>query len=271
MAISKRSLERIASIAVPARLRSRILYYHSVHPTAPLAVRPQAFAAQLSWLRENGRRVVLFREAAAACHAGSLDTTTVAITFDDGYGDNARYALPALAAEGFSATFFVISGFVGRSTSDCGAEAHLYGGRSMMTSDQLRGLVAAGMEIGSHTRSHVHVRRLIERDPGAALEELRGSREDLESITGAAVESFAYPNGQKGVFSPATQMMLATSGYRWAATTMWGALSATCDPLQLPRIEIRHDDSTAVFGAKLRGRYDFLTPYCHLVDRSRRW
>lgn len=43
---------------------------------------------------------------------GSLPARAVAITFDDGYADNAELALPILKRQGLTATFFVATGFL---------------------------------------------------------------------------------------------------------------------------------------------------------------
>ena len=90
-------------------------------------------------------------------------------------------------------------------------------------------------------------------------------------MTGHEIVSFAYPNGQKGVFDSSTRGLLAEAGYRYAATTMWGYVNPACDPLAIPRIEIRVDDTFETFCAKMTGRYDFIR-YVHLLrDGSRRW
>ena len=62
--------------------------------------------------------VVPLGEAAARLQAGSgngsraLPRGALAITFDDGYADNAEVALPILARRGLPATFFVATGFL---------------------------------------------------------------------------------------------------------------------------------------------------------------
>lgn len=271
----KDTLRRSAESALVAlwlpRPLPRILYYHSIHPEGVLSHRPSAFRDQLMWLRENGYRPFTLAEAGALLREGRLPKKAVVITFDDGYEDNATVALPILAREGIHATFFVVSGLVGDSPRRSREGHKLYAGLRMMDRGQLRELAEAGMEVGSHTRSHVHVRYTLERSRDEALKELSGSREDLEQIIGKTVESFAYPNGQKGAFSTATGEILAAAGYRYAVTTMWGGLTPSSDPLQLPRVEVRHTDTLETFARKMEGRYDFMAPYCRLVNRSNRW
>jgi len=87
-----------------------VLLYHRVANLASdlqeVAVRKAHFAAHLNVVRDVAR-VVPLRDI------GKLDEPHVAITFDDGYRDNAQVAAPMLKAAGIPATFFVVSGFVG--------------------------------------------------------------------------------------------------------------------------------------------------------------
>ncbi len=268
---SRRSADRALAYLWPPREQARILYYHSVHPYGELSHRPKAFTDQLRWLNDNGFHSLTLSGAGALLAGERLPKNTVVITFDDGYEDNLKFALPILTREGFQATFFVISALLGAGATDFANGYKLYPGLRMMTRDHLRELVGAGMEVGSHTRNHVHVRKTIKRSTSAMFEELRGSREDLEAILGKTVQVFAYPNGQKGVFSRTTREALAQAGYRYAVTTMWGGLTPGQDLLQLPRIEIRNTDSLADFARKMQGQYDFMSLYCRMATRSKRW
>ena len=78
---------------------------------------------------------------------------------------------------------------------------------NVLTWDDVRALVAAGMEVGSHTCSH----RVLSHLPEAGLaSELRGSKSLLEKRLGAKVVSLAYPAG--GV-RPHVRRAVAAAGY----------------------------------------------------------
>jgi len=103
----------------------------------------------------------------------------------------------------------------------------------MMTSAQVRALYAAGMEIGAHTVSHPILRSLT---PDNAAAELRDSRARLESLTGARVRYFAYPNGRPGSDYDEQHVALAREcGFEAAFSTRRGACSRASDLWQLPR------------------------------------
>lgn len=88
-----------------------ILLYHRVarlsYDPQELAVTPQNFRAQLRYLKEN------FTMCRLEDSWVELRKPAVVITFDDGYGDNAREALPILEELEVPATFFVSTETVG--------------------------------------------------------------------------------------------------------------------------------------------------------------
>ncbi len=96
--------------------RPIVLMYHRVEtlPCDPwqLAVAPERFALQIEILGRS-RRIVPMSWLAAELKAGRLPRRTAAVTFDDGYGDVHRNALPILQRAGCPATVFVMSGAIG--------------------------------------------------------------------------------------------------------------------------------------------------------------
>jgi len=104
--------------------------------------------------------------------------------------------------------------------------------RLMMTSNQVRQLHAAGMEIGGHTVHHPILAKL----PAAqARAEIAAGKQELEAIIDAPVRLFAYPNGKPGEDYLAEHVGIVRElGFEGAVSTAWGASRAP-DPFQLPR------------------------------------
>lgn len=106
-------LAAVASAVLPAPM---ILLYHRVtHLSVDaqlLAVTPENFAAQLNHLAHNFR-VVTLRALLDEVRRGEYRPDTVALTFDDGYLDVLREAVPLLEKYRMPATVFVTSGSVG--------------------------------------------------------------------------------------------------------------------------------------------------------------
>jgi peptidoglycan/xylan/chitin deacetylase (PgdA/CDA1 family) len=71
---------------------------------------------------------------------------------DDGYLSNLNHALPVLKHFGFSATCYAVSGLLGQHNQ--WDEALGIVKASLMSPQDLKTWVDAGMEIGSHTRHH---------------------------------------------------------------------------------------------------------------------
>ena len=83
--------------------------------------------------------------------------------------------------------------------------------RLIMTWDQIRVLMRAGMDIESHGRRHRVLQTL---DDGALEDELAGSRRDLEAQLGRPVRAIAYPVGRRIHGEPRLRDALAAAGYQ---------------------------------------------------------
>jgi peptidoglycan/xylan/chitin deacetylase (PgdA/CDA1 family) len=81
----------------------------------------------------------------------------------------------------------------------------------IMSWDQIRGLVGAGMDVESHGRRH----RVLQTLDAATLEdELTGSREDLEAQLGRPVRVIAYPVGRRINGEQHIRDALTAAGYQ---------------------------------------------------------
>lgn len=93
-----------------------ILIFHRVLPAQdplfPGEVDRARFGRICSWLRE-WFNVLPLEGAYERLVEGALPARALAITFDDGYRDNAEIAMPVLQSHGLTATFFVATGYLG--------------------------------------------------------------------------------------------------------------------------------------------------------------
>jgi peptidoglycan/xylan/chitin deacetylase (PgdA/CDA1 family) len=118
----------------------------------------------------------------------------------------------------------------------------------MMRSDQVLDLHRNGMAIGAHTVTHPILARL---DPSEARSEIQAGRDRLESVVGAPVKLFAYPNGKPGQdYGPAHVAMVRDLGFAAALSTRRAAADARSDLYQLPRFT-PWGDSALRFGIGL--------------------
>ncbi|MFG6466423.1 polysaccharide deacetylase family protein [Roseateles sp. BYS87W] len=119
----------------------------------------------------------------------------------------------------------------------------------MMSSDDVRRLHAAGMQVGAHTVTHPILATL---DARGAADEIERSRDVLQSLLGAPVRLFAYPNGKPGTdFLPDVHPALVRElGFAAAVTTRWAAARRGDDVFQIPRFT-PWDRSPAKFALRL--------------------
>jgi peptidoglycan/xylan/chitin deacetylase (PgdA/CDA1 family) len=119
----------------------------------------------------------------------------------------------------------------------------------MMSSEQVRALHSAGMQIGGHTGSHPILASLSANE---AADEIARGKTRLEQIIGERVTMFAYPNGKPGEdYLPARDPGLVKEiGFESAVSTAWGAARRGDDLFQLPRFT-PWDRSYKVFGLRM--------------------
>lgn len=122
----------------------------------------------------------------------------------------------------------------------------------MMSEEQVRQLIALGMEVGAHSVSHPILTRV---DDKTARREIEESKHRLEAITGERVTSFAYPNGRpRQDYDRAHIEMVRTAGFTAAVSTAWGCARTGADLWQLPRIS-PWDNTALRYGLRLLRTY----------------
>jgi peptidoglycan/xylan/chitin deacetylase (PgdA/CDA1 family) len=229
-----------AHLPIPRPAAAQILGYHRIDDGEDsLCVSPAAFARQMAMLDEGREHCVPLRldDLLDRAGGGGAPAWSVVVTFDDGWADNRSHALDVLVEHRIPAIVYLPSQFVGRP--------------GYLARSQVREMLAAGIAIGSHTRTHPDLRAC---DPAELAAEVRGSKEDLEDSFGREITSFAYPTGH---LNPSVREAVAVAGYRSAVSTRRGWAQAGSDPLCLPRNFVE-DFDVRTFGAALRGGLNVL-------------
>jgi peptidoglycan/xylan/chitin deacetylase (PgdA/CDA1 family) len=217
-----------------------ILMYHAVADVSydpnMVSVSPLRFAAQLSWLARRGLRGVAVGTLVAALRAGRA-RGLVGLTFDDGYASVLENALPELVRREFTATVFVVSDRLG-GTNDWDAGTPW----PLLSAAQVRELAAAGLEIGSHSATHV---RLAGAGAERLAAEIRGSRERLSQAADAEIRGFAYPYGDMDV---TVRRAVRDAHYEYACAVR--APRAALGLMALPRVYVGQRDGPGRLTAK---------------------
>lgn len=189
------------------------------------------FREQLAWLRSSGFAALT---VGRALNAGNTQEKAVVITFDDGAATDLLVAAPLLREFGFSATFYLTSGFLGK---------HGY-----LNAAQVRQLAAEGFEIGCHSRTHRYLNDLDER---LLEEEIIRPKHELEEIIRAPIEHFSCPGGR---WSRELVEIARRAGYKSVATSRIVRNSADANPYRLGRVAILRGTAMESFAQLCNGK-----------------
>lgn len=240
--------------------RMVVLCYHSIHPTKVFAtVTPALFEEHLRWLRENCE-LVPFSRILEGAKDHERSRPTVAVTFDDGYADNYEYAFPLLSKWCVPTTFFVTVGLLER---DPGVIRRFclwrndasYEDVRPLEWNQVKEMMRAGMEVGSHTYSHANLARL---DPASVEVELRLSKEILQERLGERINMMAYPFGRPKLhFTRESVEVARRVGYEYGAAVVFRGVQESDSPFAIPRFFVTRDEIN-VLKEKVLGTWDLL-------------
>lgn len=159
----------------------------------------------------------------------------VCLTFDDGTADHRRVA-ELLAAQGLTATFFVITGRLNRPGYLCEEDAHA--------------MAAQGHRLASHSVTHRHLTAL---SAAELADELAASRLQLEALTQTAVDWLAPPGG---VYTRAVIDEALRLGYKVVRTMDWGYAEIPLNE-QVPCLPVMAGYDIAMFDRLLDGKAPF--------------
>ncbi len=240
----------------------RVLFYHRVNPypmdklglvSREITVTPEAFAAQLAYLKKKGFHSLSPQELKEQIECNApRDPKAILITFDDGYRDNYIWAAPLLRYFGFSGIVFVTTDFVGRESIDSESGGDAPGCGQFLTWEQIKEMQGDGMIFGSHTCTHQLLTGL---ENSKLEEELRESSRLLRERLNPEVMLFAYPGGD---VNERVERAVVDAGYDGAFTTVPGDNAVGVAKSLLRRTEVSASDTSFVFKMKCAGALDWL-------------
>jgi len=229
------------------RKRVPIVCYHSVTSDhAPVPHDPhkqhlplQLFLSHLDFLQSKYNVISLSEYVETMRANGRLPDYSIVLTFDDGFEDFHSVVAPHLRQRKLPATVFVIT--------DRAFGRFVPNGESFLNWDQIRELAGAGIEIGSHSCSHLPLPELTLEE---AAKELRDSRALMETNIGVTPVSLSYPFGQT---LPSISGLAESLGYTCAIASDSGPNTDSASIYQLSRTVIASDDDVSAFAARVSG------------------
>jgi folate-dependent phosphoribosylglycinamide formyltransferase PurN/peptidoglycan/xylan/chitin deacetylase (PgdA/CDA1 family) len=222
-----------------ARTHPVIVLFHHLVCDRPkrLGMPTSHFARHVRYLRKH-YRIASLAEAVQMLERGVVDAPTVVLTLDDGYAENFLGLRAIAELERVPVTICACSRHVDDRSELAHDVARGERGFRSLGWDELRFLDRHGVTIASHTRSHADCGQA---DFPRLLDEIAGSRRELEGGLGHAVTAFAFPKG-KPANMPGMAHRLALEHYD---VVMSAAGGANVPPMRRP-LELRryaHPDS----------------------------
>lgn len=212
------------------------------------------FSALLDFLEKNEFQTTHFAGLVEKRNA-KPGAKQVILSFDDCIKELTDFAVPELIKRKMTAAFYMPTALIGKYNAwdvEKGS-AKL----ELMNEADLKDLVAAGMEIGSHSHTHPELKNLsVEQQK----EEITVSKQILESITGRPVYSFAYPFGSVPVDYKA---LLRNAGYKYGVSIYQRFET----PLALRRFGIYEKDTDQTIANKLSGRYKWMRKVYDVIKK----
>lgn len=204
-----------------------LMYHHiRINPKpgdpvwAALNVTPNQLEQQLSYLNSHGFHSITLDELTQNLeNKTSLPSKPIILSFDDGYRNFYSAAFPLLKKYNAKAVQFVITQVVDTAP--------------YLTWDQIKEMDQSDLvQFGAHTQHHPNLPDL---NQTAIVNEIKGSKFDLESHLGKTINWFAYPYGSYNNFIIQT---VKDAGFKGAASTIYGAAQSQEKLYLLPRIMV---------------------------------
>ncbi len=216
-----------------------VLFYHRVADKADSSwtVSNKTFIRQINWLQKHFE-IISLAEAQRRIRHRLAGPPAVVITFDDGYGENCRNAVPYLIENKIPCTYFVtlknvLDGSPFEHDMAAGIDA------PPNTMDQLRDMAAAGIEIGAHCRNHIDLGGISDRS--VLYDEVVAPREVLEKELDTSVRYFAFPFAQYMNLNSHVFRLAADAGYHGVVSAYGGYNWPVTDPFHIERIPVNND------------------------------
>jgi peptidoglycan/xylan/chitin deacetylase (PgdA/CDA1 family) len=234
---------------IPPRATCVVIYYHAIGDKER-----QAFARQMDMVCRMTTPIAIDRME--PLQAGERYS---AITFDDGFENAIRNAIPELMNRSIPATVFVTADLLGE-CAQWWPEPALERHELLASVERLRQLPAGLICIGSHTLTHPRLPALTEFD---ARRELLQSRIKLEELLNRKVTTFSFPFGD---FNQELINWCRDAGYERVFTTLPQMAFSTATEFAVGRVSTEPSDWPLEFRLKLLGAYRWL-PFAYSVKR----
>ena len=209
-----------------------ILTYHSIDDSGSvISTHPQKFRDQMQILYDRRFNIISLSDLVALMHNKQpLPSKTAVITFDDGFKNFYLKAYPILQEFGFSATVFLVPGYIGK-TSEWNATSRGIPVLDLLEWSEIREMVKSGIDFGAHTMNHTDLSRLSREQ---ARQEIVDSKLLIQKYLEKDAQFFAYPYGRLTNETKA----IVKDEFLGACSVTFGFVDRESNVYTLPRIDM---------------------------------
>lgn len=183
---------------------------------SPYILLKKKFYQQMEWLSKNEYYTLTIDDLLR----NDIPEKAVVLTFDDGHISNYKLAFPILKEFNFVATFFIVHNFVGQ--------------KNYIAKEHILEMHKEGMKFESHSSTHSYILSLSKEK---IIQELRESKEKIESILKSQINYFSVPYG---FYNKYLILSLKYFGYKGLVTEDFGYYKLKNSSFQIiPRFTVK--------------------------------
>jgi peptidoglycan/xylan/chitin deacetylase (PgdA/CDA1 family) len=228
-----------------------VLMYHSVRDE-----HRGNFERQMNEIISLGKAVPAYHEK-----SDSKEKHCIAVTFDDGFQNIIRNALPGMLERNIPPTIFMTTGYLGQRPGWIRDRRHPNYNEILISKEQLMWLQHRNIAIGSHTTSHPH---LAKTNRDVLRRELTESRRCLEELLRREIDLCSLPYGEVDLdkYDEFKKM-----GYKRVFLNVPTYPASDTKKYFMGRISVSPDDWMFEYRLKLRGAYQWLPLAIHFKKK----
>lgn len=209
-------------------------------------VSPEMFTLHMRHLSAQGMQACSLAEFLAWLDRKTeLPEGSFLLTFDDGFIGVYEHAARTLQELGWPATVFLVSKLIGKQDDWTRAQNPSGATYPLLAMEHIDAMRQMGFSFHSHTRLHPDLTTLSDAE---LVDELAGSRNDLNELLGEEVHYLAYPYGR---YDNQVLDAARTAGYQAAFSTQPGFNRHDVDPFRIRRLDVSGTDTPLMLSRKI--------------------
>jgi len=222
-----------------------ILMYHSINDDSnPLSISKLNFEKQMYFLSKNKFNTIKFEDL-----DNNIGKKKIIITFDDGYKNLIKNALPILKKYNFTAVCFFVSNHIAK-YNFWDENKKNFSRLDLMNLNDIKYWLDNEMLVGAHTSDHLNLKKVsLDEKSNQILQPKLFFKKNFK----IEINYFSYPFGQYDSDS----LSIVKKHYKYAVTTKRSRYKKNkFNIFELPRVAVNKNDGMFKFFLKIKTVYE---------------